>query len=76
MKDQHDNQNCNQDNELAVPAGLDLQITFTKQQLQDRAKSYLVWLYGRPGKETDADKWMERFGLLCGFIDEQFEPLS
>lgn len=47
---------------------------FTKNFMQVRAKEYLVWLYGKPGQGNDSDKWMERFGLLCGFIDEQFNP--
>lgn len=47
---------------------------FTKEELMARAKEYMVRFYGKPGQGCDADKWMERFGLLCGFIDEQFTP--
>lgn len=57
--------------DLIQPA---IAITFTQEQLQKRAKEYLTWLYGKPGEGNDADKWMERFGLLCGFIDQQFSP--
>lgn len=48
---------------------------FTRESLQDRAKQYLVELFGKPGEGNDPEKWMERYGLLIGFIAEQFpEP--
>lgn len=53
-----------------------IQMTFTQEELQERAKAYLTRLYGKPGQGNDADKWMERFGLLCGFIGEQFDQPS
>ncbi len=51
-----------------------MEISFTKEELQKRAKQYLVGIYGLPKDSENCDKWMERFGLLSGFIDEQFEP--
>ena len=51
------------------------QLTVTKAHLQEAAKEYLKQLYGKPGEGNDADKWMEKFGLLYGFIDEQFSKL-
>ncbi len=51
------------------------QMTFTKERLIDAARAYATRLYGPPVGEgmQDEDKWLECFGLLCAFIDEQFE---
>ncbi len=51
-----------------------LTVTFTRELLQERAKAYLTNIYGKPGDGNDADKWMERFGLLIAFIDAQLPP--
>lgn len=49
-------------------------ILFTEEELQKRVKSYLIELYGPSSESEDKDRWMERFGLLCSFINELFEP--
>lgn len=52
------------------------QISCTKEELNKRAKIYLIHFYGHPktlGTES-LDKWMERYGLLLAFIDDQFHP--
>lgn len=46
--------------------------SLTKEEMTKRAKEYLINYYGAPNNSPDLDKWMERFGLLCAFIDEQF----
>lgn len=50
------------------------EIAFTQKALTDKAKDYMTHLYGKPSDSNDVDRWMERFGLICGFIDEQFNP--
>lgn len=51
----------------------EMHLATTKEKLQASAKEYLIASYGKPGQGNDADKWMEKFGLMCGFIDELFE---
>lgn len=43
--------------------------SLTREELLDKAKAHMVWLYGKPEQSGDVDKWMERFGLLVGFVD-------
>ena len=50
----------------------DITMSFTKKELQERAKKYMTSVYGEIGEDMSEDIWLARFGLLCAFIDEQF----
>ena len=54
----------------------EIQMLFTQRQLVELAKAHMTWLYGKPGQGNDCDRWMERFGLLCMFIDDLFSGES
>jgi hypothetical protein len=52
-----------------------LRRTFTKEYLQQETRRYLTRLYGPLETGSDVDGWVEKLGLLYGFVDSQFtEP--
>ncbi len=52
-----------------------LAIQFTEEQLQQKARQFLVDNYGPPmqGDPEATDRWHERFGMLCHFAGTLFE---
>lgn len=51
-------------------------MSFTQEDLSNRARTYMEKMYGKPGVGNNVDEWMARFGLLYGFINEQFAEVK
>lgn len=51
-----------------------LRKAYSKQEMEALAKTLMLETYGKPREldEEARNRWMEKFGLLCHFIAENF----
>lgn len=45
----------------------------TKQELDRKAKEFMLDTYGTAKESEDKDKWYERYGMLLDFISQLYE---
>lgn len=48
--------------------------TYTREEMIVAAKRFLFHYWGEQYRHENPDKYMERFGMLCAFIDDNFQP--
>ncbi len=51
----------------------ELRRTYSRAEIEDTARAFMLEQFGKPAESTDRDVWYERYGLLVLFIGQLWD---